>query len=579
MSEPGPDQAALRSPDEVMRLARLGASHPTRLSFMRALLRDLKRENWRFDRPVWRFDERGVGRAVYCAHGPRRTYSLVAFGHDLPDDLRTDRVIATAWDATFCLFDGIPGEDDLDRLANNVPRQEAGRVTERELSLSRANRSVRLWGHVIDSLAAGRQPDDGMIGTVGYLMRTTAVYGSGKFGAADRSLVAGREVMGHPFRLELLSVWLIRSFSLDLAEHIARCQGGTNAVTMAPHVRRKFGIGNSTGLGMAPFLIRHPTLIHAWVRARETALARVCACQTASAQARDHFASFTERALLHTAQWQTVDEPQAERVSRLVDDLERVRDQIQSGALELDRPWQRLVAWSREALSLEGQELLVSLVVEPHGALVDDLASQMGADEDASFLIDGSQTVDDLKAMIDAHYGWALAIDYSQPDHCQAFWYTSEEKLEPRLGNRHTEPGAELELPLGIGRDVAELCAALNGWPGHAYVRDYLIDNPHHRHVLRRVQIGSRHPYAEIRDNLLGCDLRPIDLLRAKLAFFGATRFDPRSDRWLRICLYQNAPFPDELHGVDADDWMYPPLKVDGLETEIQSARVAALAP
>ena len=58
--------------------------------------------------------------------------------HDLPDALRSDRVIATAWDATFALFDGIPTEADIDRLARNVPKQEAGRVSDRELSLSRA---------------------------------------------------------------------------------------------------------------------------------------------------------------------------------------------------------------------------------------------------------------------------------------------------------------------------------------------------------------------------------------------------------------------------------------------------------
>ena len=54
-------------------------------------------------------------------------------------------------------------------------------------------------------------------------------------------------------------------------------------------------------------------------------------------------------------------------------------------------------------------------------------------------------------------------------------------------------------------------------------------------------------PYAEIRDNLIGAELRPIDLLRCKLAFFGAERFDPRSDRWLRITLFQGAPFPEDL--------------------------------
>lgn len=43
-----PDRVALRSPETVMRLARMGSFHQSRLSFMRVLLRRLKSENWRF---------------------------------------------------------------------------------------------------------------------------------------------------------------------------------------------------------------------------------------------------------------------------------------------------------------------------------------------------------------------------------------------------------------------------------------------------------------------------------------------------------------------------------------------------
>jgi hypothetical protein len=68
-------------------------------------------------------------------------------------------VIATAWDATFALFDWVPDIAGLDRLAANVPLQEAGRIGRRELSLSRANRSVRLFDHAVACLAVGRQPD------------------------------------------------------------------------------------------------------------------------------------------------------------------------------------------------------------------------------------------------------------------------------------------------------------------------------------------------------------------------------------------------------------------------------------
>ncbi len=84
---PMPEAAAFRrDPAVVMRLARMGSAHPTRLSFLRAMLRRWSDEGWRFDRPVWKVNKRGVGRAVYRAIGPKRTYSLVAFAHDLPDD-------------------------------------------------------------------------------------------------------------------------------------------------------------------------------------------------------------------------------------------------------------------------------------------------------------------------------------------------------------------------------------------------------------------------------------------------------------------------------------------------------------
>lgn len=91
-----PTRAALRSPETVMRLSRMGSFHPMRLSFMRILLRRIKAEGWVVTRPVWEIDARGVGRAVYTATGPERSYSLVVFAHDLPDHLRSDRVIAEA---------------------------------------------------------------------------------------------------------------------------------------------------------------------------------------------------------------------------------------------------------------------------------------------------------------------------------------------------------------------------------------------------------------------------------------------------------------------------------------------------
>ena len=93
-------------------------------------------------------------------------------------------------------------------------------MTQTELSVSRANRSVRLFDHVVDRLAKGQQPDQKKIADVGYLMRTTAVYGSGKLGAADREQIAERPEFSAPFQVEMLSVYLTRAFVLDLVEHL-----------------------------------------------------------------------------------------------------------------------------------------------------------------------------------------------------------------------------------------------------------------------------------------------------------------------------------------------------------------------
>ena len=147
---------ALRPPEKVMRLDRMGSSFPTRLSFMRSLIRRMSREGWSFDRLRFEVDDDGYGVSIYAAHTPERTYSLVVFTNELDPQERSDRVIAEAWDATFSLFDGIPSVEDTERLRANTPKQEAGRFCPSELVLARANKSLRLFEHVVSSLPQGR---------------------------------------------------------------------------------------------------------------------------------------------------------------------------------------------------------------------------------------------------------------------------------------------------------------------------------------------------------------------------------------------------------------------------------------
>lgn len=549
---------ARRAPARVMRLKRLGALHQCRLSFMRILTRRMAREHWSFVRPVFDIDARGVGRAVYTMAGPVRSYSLVAFAHEIPAEKRSDRVIAEAWDATFTLFDGVPTEADLDRLAANVPLQEAGRVSESELSLSRANRSVRLWEHVVDALASGQQPDEAMIDRVGYLMRTTAVYGSGKFGAADREQIAARPEMHVPFQAEMLSVYLIRTYVRDLIQHMACAKGGRETASLDPFIARGLGIGNSTGLGMAPYIVNHPVLFNNWIMVREEAIARVRGVERASTQEVSDFRSLLRRAGISVDRWRSEHNAQIEKLDQLHRDIDVLKAKLADYDFDQPYPWHVLMTWAEETLSEEGEEFLASLVLEPYGELVDGLADCMADDNMAPFRIDGSMKVAELRRLIEAGFGWALDLDWEARANCARAWYVSEEKLEPRLGERFDEPIAPYEQPLAPARDAAAAYKTLAGFEGNQTVASFLLQHPEHRHTTRRAQLSRVAPYGEIRDNTIGADVLPIDMLRAKLAFFGATHFDPRSDRWVRICMYAGAPYPEELSVENADYWVYP---------------------
>ena len=209
----------LRDPNTIMKLSRLGSFHQSKLSFLRSFLNEFK--DWDYNRDLFDLDEKGFGTAIYSFKKKDRVYSLICFANNINDSERSDRVIATKWDAAFTLHDGVPTKNDIERLRNEVPKQEIGRLSYKELTLSRANKSVRIFNHVVDCLSKGIQPNLDLLEKVGYLYRTTAVYGSGKFGLADRFRLKNRKEINGPFRLEMMLVYLVRQFTFDQVNHVA----------------------------------------------------------------------------------------------------------------------------------------------------------------------------------------------------------------------------------------------------------------------------------------------------------------------------------------------------------------------
>jgi len=551
-------EVKLRDPKSLMKLSKLGSFHQSKLSFLRSFLEEFK--DWNYNRDLFQLNEKGYGTAVYSFSKNKRTYSLVCFANDIKDEERSDRVIATKWDAAFVLFDGIPSKQDLDRLYNNVPKQEVGRMSYKELTLSRANKSVRIFEHVVESLSKGIQPDTKTLLDVGYLYRTTAVYGSGKFGLADRFRIKNREEIYGPFRLEMMLVYLVRQFTFDQVNHIAKNRNPKFAVELDLEICRNLGIGNSTGLGMAPFIVNHPLLLNNWIMTREIALKKIREIEKVSKSELDYFYNCLVKSLDNITNWNTNSDFQNKKIKDLYDDLKKFIKFLKEEFI-FESPYQfnQIYNWIEENLKDECVEYLVSMMMEPYDNIVNPLINKMSAEEDEHFNIPTDRTVEDLRNIIEKNYSEILKIDFSKKENNQNFWFISKNKEEPRVANRYTEQGSDLEQPLAIARDIKKLYETIFTKKNSLRIGSFLIENNDLRHVVRRAFIIEKFPYAEIQDNTIGSDLMPIDMMRFKLSFFGANKFDPRSDKWLRICMFQGAPLPNDLKSLK-NNWIYNSL-------------------
>lgn len=564
-----PDKAKLRlRPAElVMDIRRLGSLHQSRLSFMRELMRKVCHEKWQIQASRIDLDEHGYGTMVYSIRANGNLYSFVLFSDYLADEDRNDRVIADKWDVTMTLCMGNVGGAQLEEMRRNVPKQEAGRARSNMLVLSRGNKSSRNFNYVVNQLAAGQQPSMQQLAKVGYLYRTTAVYGSGKFGLADWEKVKIHcPEFASPFAAEMFSCYLLRHFSIEQAEHLARIKDPSKAVALEPGVKRFIGIGNSTGLGMAPYLIRHPLLISRWVLTREKAIARILSSAEVTAVRLNQLDNVLTKVVMHVEQTDVPDARQVLRNRVLVQELSEIKGWLESSTLGFaDRKTMipALIEHVNSTMSLETQEMLNSCLMEVYPELVDPFEQYPCVDE--QYRLQPQMSVIHLKNLIEQHYKWALEIDFNQPDANHYFWYRSEEKMEPRIGERFAEPGEENEMPLTIARMVRDcyerLCAYSDqgiAEPGDDSVAYFLLSEPTQSGIVKRIQTMSKEHYGEIRANLADKEMLPLDLLRCKLSFFGVSKFDPKSKLWVRNTMFQGAPSVDDLCHPFNDDWCFP---------------------
>jgi hypothetical protein len=199
------------------------------------------------------------------------------------------------------------------------------------------------------------------------------------------------------------------------------------------------------------------------------------------------------------------------------------------------------------------------MMMEPYDNIINPLINTMSSEEEKYFNIPTNRTIFELREILEKNYSNILKINFKKKENNQNFWFISKNKEEPRLADRFIENGSELEQPLAIARDIKKLHNALSAFKNSLTIDKFLAKNSDLRHVVRRAFIIEKFPYSEIQDNTISKSIMPIDMLRLKLSFFGALKFDPRSDKWLRICMFQGAPLPEQLKNYD-DHWIYNSL-------------------
>ena len=308
---------------------------------------------------------------------------------------------------------------------------------------------------------------------------------------------------------------------------------------------------------MAPFIVNHPTLLNNWILSRETALKKIREIKIVKDQDSELFKDCLKKSLKNITSWNTDSEYQQNKIRLLLRDIKKFINHIENDFdFQSEFPFNQIYLWLEQNSCEECIEYVVSIMMEPYNDITEPLVSNMSSEEEKYFNIPTNRTVEELLEIIKTRYPNILDINFDQKENHQNFWFISKNKEEPRMADRFEEHGSELEQPLAIARDIKKLYEQLLSLKNDTTIAQFLSSNSDLRHVVRRAFIIEKFPYSEIQDNTIGKSIVPIDMLRLKLSFFGALKFDPRSDKWLRICMFQGAPLPNELKNYD-EQWVY----------------------
>jgi hypothetical protein len=533
------------------------------LSFSRSAMRELVRGRWRIEKDRIELDVEGRGEVLYRLVGHGWTFRFFLISNKLPEEQKLDRNFAPSWDAMGVLCQGEWTAEREAYLRREIPKQRAGRADYDTLVYARGNRSGRLFDHVVDSLAAGHQPDAAKLAQIGYVLRTTAFIGNGQLGTRPLAGFEPDHPMRRPYHAQIWSAFVLREYVFDLIDHLAHVRNPA-AVRLDPQFKRYLGLGNSAATGLVPFIVNHPLLIHSWSQAYEAAStsARKQHVQADSnagrsfehllTKASQYFREGTsERDLVFAGAGQVADE--LGNVGRLYEEYRAAGTIVGQNT---KAPWQAIHEWLLDNACSETVEVFAAILLELYPHIVDRHTDGTLVDE--RLKIDPAMTLAQLKQLLLRRYSWAFHGN-GAAESATYFWYRSAQApRDLRRGLRDLAPELEAETPMDVTLRVRELLRRIDDYDPTTQVVDLLCTHPQLRHIAARVQTLASLDHGELEADFLSRDFLPFSTIRLVLAFFGMDKFESAAPKSVRGAFLQGAPIAEDVeHGLDGD-WPFP---------------------
>ena len=541
---------------------RAGAVVPDALSFPRSTMRELLRGRWRIEKLRFDLDAEGRGEILYRlvagAGSKAWVFHFFLVSLKLDEAQKMDRNWAQAWDAMGVLCQGEWTTEREALLRVEVPKQRAGYADYGTLVYARGNRSARLFEHVVESLAAGRQPDAGLLARVGYILRTTAFIANGQLGTRPYAGFEPDHPFRRPYHAQMCSAFLLREYVFDLVDHMARARNPA-AARLDPAYRRYLGLGNAAATGLVAFLVNHPHFMHQWSSAHETALAEA---KRRGAGPRDdatvRFASLLDKAIRYHREGEGQDTGVFSSAGAVADDLTRAR-----AALGANAAWISVLRWAEQHLQGDALEVLNAIALELYPEVIDAATDAFHVEE--RFDVRPEMSVAALRQLLRENYGWALTDEYRPPVQNYYWWYRP--KMTPRdlkRGIRGLATELEWETSTDTVLQIQQLWRLLEQGDDRMSVAELLSAHPECRHIVARAQTLAGMAYAELRVNWLAKNFLPFAPVRFILAFKGLEKFESVMPKQVRGAFLQGAPIAEDVEQGLEGVWPYPLMPVAG---------------